>query len=83
MYTLSVGTTLGNEGQRAGLMVRCLFCQKDIENPRKFRDEIVQKFCSDKCRYGYHNRLKKEERVFVKETISLLRKTLRNRGDSL
>ena len=43
-------------------MVRCVFCQKEIENPRKYRGEIVQKFCSDGCRHHYHNSLKKEER---------------------
>lgn len=78
-----MGTILDNEGYKAGLMVRCLFCGKVIENPREYEGEIVQKFCSDKCRYDYHNRLKKEERVFAKETISLLRKILRNREDPL
>lgn len=36
--------------------------------------KIVQKFCSDGCRYHYHNSLRKEERAFFKETVLLLRK---------
>jgi len=47
-------------------MVRCVFCQKEIENPRKYRGEIVQKFCSDGCRHHCHNSLKKESGPFLR-----------------
>jgi hypothetical protein len=62
-------------------MVKCGFCQKVIESPREYRDEVVQKFCSDGCRYHFHNSLKREQRVFFKETMSLLRKFSGSRGE--
>jgi hypothetical protein len=55
-------------------MVKCLFCGRVIENPRKYRDEVVQKFCSDGHRYNYHNRVNKEERDFGKEVVLTLKK---------
>jgi hypothetical protein len=57
-------------------MVRCSFCEKEIEKPRKFKGKIVQKFCSSKCRFDYHNGPKKEERArdFINEMMSLLKK---------
>jgi predicted nucleic acid-binding Zn ribbon protein len=67
---------------KSGDGVRCLFCKKIIENPRQYGDKIIQKFCSDKCRYNYHNEIKREERLLIKETISLLKKISQNRGES-
>jgi predicted nucleic acid-binding Zn ribbon protein len=64
-------------------MIRCLSCKETIENPREYKGKVIQKFCSDKCRYDYHNRIKREERFFVKEAMSLLRKISRDKGDSL
>jgi hypothetical protein len=55
-------------------MVNCLFCQKEIENPRKYKGEVVQKFCSDGHRYNYHNRINKEERDFGREVVLTLKK---------
>ena len=57
-------------------MIRCLFCGREIEKPRKFKEKVVQKFCSSKCRFDYHNGPKKEERArdFINEMMSLLKK---------
>lgn len=64
-------------------MVRCGSCEKVIDNPREYKGEVVQKLCSDGCRYHYHNSLKKEGRAFFKEAMVLLRKFSGNRGEVL
>jgi len=61
-------------------MVRCLFCQKIIERPKIYKGEIVQKFCSDECRWKHHNEIRREEITFAKEVISFLRKILKLKG---
>ena len=63
-------------------MIRCGFCQKTIESPREYKGKVVQKFCSDGCRYHYHNSLNKKERIFFRETMSLLRKFSAGREES-
>lgn len=57
-------------------MVRCGFCGRGIENPRKYRGEVVQRFCSKICRYKYHNVPRKNIQVneFAEELFVLLRK---------
>ena len=57
-----------------GAVIKCLFCKTEIENPRTFKGEIVQKFCKKKCRYDYHNRVHREERLFGREIISTYKK---------
>jgi len=61
-------------------MVKCLFCGILINNPKEHNGEIIQKFCSDQCRYDYHNRLKREKLVFAKEAMSSLKKILQIGG---
>ncbi len=62
-------------------MVRCGFCGKVIEDPREYRGEVVQKFCSKDCRYKYHNAAKKEALAFFKETMSLLKKISKSKTE--
>jgi hypothetical protein len=41
-----------------GAGVQCLSCGKDIPEPLKLNTGDIQRFCSDKCRWNYHNRKK-------------------------
>ena len=61
-------------------MIKCLNCKKLIENPRRFRGEIVQKFCSDDCRFRWHNRRKKEKLGFLAEIMSFSKKVFDGEG---
>ena len=47
--------------------MNCLQCRGEIQNPKK-----GQRFCHRKCRYAFHNRLKKKD--FARELMSLLKK---------
>jgi hypothetical protein len=53
-------------------MVLCGFCRKEILEPRKFKGEIVQRFCCDSCRWSYHKHVRVEK--FTRELIDLLKK---------
>lgn len=54
------------------LKIECQFCGKEIVNPKEFEGEVVQRFCSKKCRFAWHNRRKLEP--FTKELKALLKK---------
>jgi transposase-like protein len=54
------------------MKIYCLFCGKEIINPKQFGREVIQKFCSKNCRFNWHNRRKLEP--FTKELTSLLKK---------
>lgn len=47
--------------------MKCLQCENEISEPK-----LDQKFCSPKCRYAYHNRLKNT--AFARELLLLLKK---------
>jgi hypothetical protein len=61
-------------------MVRCGFCQKEIENPREYKGEVIQKFCRDRCRYSFHNERKRKDLTLAKEMISIFKKSLSIEG---
>ena len=40
--------------------ILCLQCQTEILNPREYKNKVVQKYCTPKCRINYHNELKRQ-----------------------
>ncbi len=46
----------------------CLNCERQIKEPKE-----RQKFCSARCRYRFHNRLR-DRRGFVRELLFLCRR---------
>jgi len=54
-------------------MIECEweFCGKEIVRPRECRGQVVQRFCSDKCRWRFHNRKRLE---LFRELVTLLKK---------
>ncbi|PIX23349.1 MAG: hypothetical protein COZ69_08765 [Deltaproteobacteria bacterium CG_4_8_14_3_um_filter_45_9] len=52
------------------LKIKCRFCGKEVLTPKEYKGEVVQKFCSKKCRFAWHNRRKLEP--FTKDLMALL-----------
>jgi ribosomal protein L24E len=54
--------------------IQCLYCGKNIPNPRVGKGEILQRFCDKKCRWAYHDRRKTKShwKQFVSKLLRLL-----------
>lgn len=55
-------------------MTFCLYCQKIIEEPRMCKGEIVQKYCNDDCKNGYHKKRRKDNENMLKEIMVIIEK---------
>ena len=53
-------------------MINCEECGKEIPDPKKNRNGLIQRFCDDRCRWAFHYR-KKFERL-QEELMALFKK---------
>jgi len=58
-------------GYAVEIIVQCEFCQKDIRGPRECRGQVIQRFCSDLCRFRFHNHKRLE---LFRELVTLLKR---------